>query len=207
MVSSPESCGGVGRWDAADVTNPGNGGYIECPAGVRDVEGRRAGEELGCGAGSPHRGSGRAPEATTLLGPDLLDGLKERQLGLQQAVDRLHEPPLQRARVPGAGRVVGPVGVLQLSEHATQALSDALDVLQAVRDRFRLLTHADQYQRLVEIYFSILQRKVLTLADLGANIIAFQAGYQEMARPFEWKFTRADLDKPLDRLSSLPQAA
>jgi hypothetical protein len=60
----------------------------------------------------------------------------------------------------------------------------------------------------VEIYFSILQRKVLTpadstsLDDLAANILAFQAYYQVMARPFEWKFTRADLAKLLQRLSS-----
>ena len=64
----------------------------------------------------------------------------------------------------------------------------------------------------IEIYFSILQRKVLTpadalsLADLAANILAFEAGYQEMAAPFEWKFTRADLDALLNRLS-VPLAA
>lgn len=66
---------------------------------------------------------------------------------------------------------------------------------------------------MVEIYFSILQRKVLTPADaaslsqLQANIIAFEADYQEMATPFEWKFTRADLDALLDRLCSRPRAA
>jgi len=59
----------------------------------------------------------------------------------------------------------------------------------------------------VEIYFSILQRKVLTpadvasLDDLAANILAFQAYYEVMARPFEWKFTRADLAKLLQRLA------
>jgi hypothetical protein len=59
-----------------------------------------------------------------------------------------------------------------------------------------------------EIYFSILQRKVLTpadatsLDDLAANILAFQAYYQVMARPFAWKFTRADLAKLLQRLAS-----
>ena len=64
----------------------------------------------------------------------------------------------------------------------------------------------------IEIYFSILQRKVLTpadalsLADLAANILAFEAGYQEMAAPFEWRFTRADLDALLNRLS-VPLAA
>ena len=70
----------------------------------------------------------------------------------------------------------------------------------------------------VEIYFSILQRKVLTpadaasLNDLAANILAFQAYYEVRARPFEWKFTRADLAKLLQRLAAkeagrLPEAA
>jgi hypothetical protein len=70
----------------------------------------------------------------------------------------------------------------------------------------------------VEIYFSILQRKVLTpadatsLNDLAANILAFQAYYEVMAQPFQWKFTRADLAKLLQRLASknrgqLPGAA
>jgi hypothetical protein len=58
----------------------------------------------------------------------------------------------------------------------------------------------------VEIYFSILQRKVLTppdansLEDLAARILGFQAYYEMMAKPFEWKFTRADLAKLLARL-------
>jgi len=70
----------------------------------------------------------------------------------------------------------------------------------------------------VEIYFSILQRKVLTpadtasLDDLAAQVLAFQAYYEVRARPFEWKFTRADLAKLLQRLASkeagrLPEAA
>jgi len=63
----------------------------------------------------------------------------------------------------------------------------------------------------VEIYFSILQRKVLTPADapsldgLAANILAFQAHYQTLAKPFEWKFTRADLAGLLRRLASQDQ--
>ena len=69
----------------------------------------------------------------------------------------------------------------------------------------------------IEIYFSILQRKVLTpadvrsLEDLGHRILAFQASYEVMAHPFEWKFTRGDLIKLLARLASkgshqLPEA-
>ncbi len=65
----------------------------------------------------------------------------------------------------------------------------------------------------IEIYFSILQRKVLTppdadsLDDLASNILAFQAYYEVMARPFEWKFTRADLARLLARLSSRDSSA
>ncbi len=59
----------------------------------------------------------------------------------------------------------------------------------------------------IEIFYSILQRKVLTpsdsisLEDLGNRILAFEASYQEIARPFEWKFTRADLNHLLARLA------
>jgi len=67
----------------------------------------------------------------------------------------------------------------------------------------------------VEIYFSILERKVLTppdavsLDELAARILAFQASYELLAAPFEWKFTRADLARLLERLAarSLPAAA
>ena len=59
----------------------------------------------------------------------------------------------------------------------------------------------------VEIYFSILQRKVLTppaaasLDELAARILAFQTRYEVLAAPFEWKFTRADLATFLERLA------
>lgn len=55
----------------------------------------------------------------------------------------------------------------------------------------------------IEIYFSILQRKVLTPLDvadpegLAQRILAFQAHYEQVAAPFEWRFTRADLDRLL----------
>jgi hypothetical protein len=70
----------------------------------------------------------------------------------------------------------------------------------------------------VEIYFGILERKVLSppdaasLEELAARILAFQARYEVLAQPFEWKFTRADLAKLLERLAlkgsgQLPEAA
>lgn len=59
----------------------------------------------------------------------------------------------------------------------------------------------------VEVYFSILQRKGLTPADvasldeLAARILAFRTRYEHLAQPSEWRFTRADLARLLERLA------
>jgi len=58
----------------------------------------------------------------------------------------------------------------------------------------------------IELYFSIVQRKALTPNDLGSlkelseRLLAFQERYAEIARPFEWTFTRADLERVIDRV-------
>jgi hypothetical protein len=55
----------------------------------------------------------------------------------------------------------------------------------------------------IEIYFSVLQRKAISPDDFGSKdalrsrILAFQDHYQRIAKPFEWKFTRLDLDRLL----------
>jgi hypothetical protein len=60
----------------------------------------------------------------------------------------------------------------------------------------------------VEIYFSILQRKVLTpndfndLEELKSKILDFQLLYETIAKPFKWKFSREDLRKVLAKLES-----
>jgi hypothetical protein len=62
----------------------------------------------------------------------------------------------------------------------------------------------------IEIYFSIVQRKVLTPLDvadeetLTKRLLDFQDYYQETAKPFNWKFTVADLK---DRLNALKNFA
>jgi len=59
----------------------------------------------------------------------------------------------------------------------------------------------------IEIYFSILQRKALTPNDfadldaLAARITAFENDYRQIAKPFQWTFSRADLDALLARLA------
>ena len=58
----------------------------------------------------------------------------------------------------------------------------------------------------IEIYFSIVQRKVLTpndFSDLDAvaeRLLEFQSYYESIAKPFEWKFTRQDLMQLLSKL-------
>lgn len=68
----------------------------------------------------------------------------------------------------------------------------------------------------VEIYFSVVQRKVLTpsdfadLAEVEQRLLDFERRYETAAQPFEWKFTRSDLAKLLERIAeheALPDAA
>jgi hypothetical protein len=60
----------------------------------------------------------------------------------------------------------------------------------------------------IEIYFSIVQRKVLTpndfgsLADVADRLSAFQPYYEAIATPFQWRFTRDDLDDLMHRLDT-----
>ena len=71
-----------------------------------------------------------------------------------------------------------------------------------------LPTHASWLNQ-IELYFSIVQRKVLTpndfpdLAAVERRLLAFEARYNDTARPFNWRFTRADLER---RLAQLPDA-
>jgi hypothetical protein len=60
----------------------------------------------------------------------------------------------------------------------------------------------------IEIYFSILQRKAITpgdFADLDAltqRVLAFQDRYNATATPFDWRYTRHDLNTFLTRLAA-----
>jgi hypothetical protein len=65
----------------------------------------------------------------------------------------------------------------------------------------------------IEIYFSIIQRKVLTPNDfasldgLADRLERFERHYEVIAKPFEWKFTRVDLTKLMHRLQPQPLTA
>ena len=65
----------------------------------------------------------------------------------------------------------------------------------------------------VEIYFSVIQRKVLTpndftsLQEVAQRLLAFQELYEQIAKPFEWKFTRVDLQNLMNKLNQAQPVA
>jgi hypothetical protein len=62
----------------------------------------------------------------------------------------------------------------------------------------------------IEIYFSIVQRKALTPNDFSClqqveqRLQRFQAYYESMATPFDWRFTRDDLARLTSKFASEP---
>ena len=88
--------------------------------------------------------------------------------------------------------------------------SSSVDRLQT-RHRNLVLVHGPvhaSWLNQVEIFFSIVQRKVLTPNDfpslefLRERLLGFQKHYEAIAKPFEWKFTRRDLEQLLQKLDA-----
>jgi hypothetical protein len=91
----------------------------------------------------------------------------------------------------------------------------AVKRLQAAYANLRLVhlpVHASWLNQ-VEIYFSVIQRKVLTpndftsLQEVSQRLLGFQNLYEQAAKPFEWKFTRTDLQDLMNRLIHKPKLA
>jgi transposase len=84
---------------------------------------------------------------------------------------------------------------------AAARMSDAYPNTQMVH----LPVHASWLNQ-VEVYFSVIQRKLLTpddfegLDELADQILAFEKHYNAAARPFDWRFTRTDLNQLLARV-------
>ena len=83
--------------------------------------------------------------------------------------------------------------------------------IKRLQDRYKnlILVHTPvhaSWLNQAEIYFSIVQRKVLTPNDvpdldtLQRQLLAFGRRYEQIAAPFEWRFTRQDLDRVAHRL-------
>ncbi len=60
----------------------------------------------------------------------------------------------------------------------------------------------------IEIYFSIVQRKVVSpndftdLDEVISRLARFETRYNQTARPFKWKFTTTDLDELMTRIDN-----
>jgi DDE superfamily endonuclease len=98
------------------------------------------------------------------------------------------------------------------SSHRGQASVDRLQGAWSNLTLIHLPIHASWLNQ-IEIYFSIVQRKVLTpndvtdLAEVERRLLGFQRRYEQTAVPFDWRFTRADLDDLLRRLDEKEQLA
>jgi transposase len=96
------------------------------------------------------------------------------------------------------------------SSHRGQA---AVKRLEGRYNNLRLIhlpVHASWLNQ-IEIYFSIVQRKVLTpndftdLVEVQQRLLGFQRRYQQTAQPFDWRYTRSDLNQLLRRLDDKEQ--
>ena len=96
------------------------------------------------------------------------------------------------------------------SSHRGQA---SIRRLEGSYDNLRLIhlpVHASWLNQ-IEIYFSVVQRKVLTpndfvdLVEVTQRLLGFQRRYQQTAQPFDWRYTRSDLDQLLRRLDDKEQ--
>jgi hypothetical protein len=92
------------------------------------------------------------------------------------------------------------------SSHAGQASIDRLQGAYKNLVLVHLPVHASWLNQ-IEIVFSILQRKALTpnnfgsLEELAERILAFENHYRQIAQPFDWTFTRRDLDAVLTKIT------
>lgn len=91
------------------------------------------------------------------------------------------------------------------SSHVGQAAIDRMHHAWSTATLVHLPVHASWLNQ-IEIYFSILTRKALAgedftnLDDLAARTMAFQHRYNATATPFDWRYTRHDLNAYLARL-------
>jgi len=93
------------------------------------------------------------------------------------------------------------------SSHRGQASIDRLEDRWPTLRLIHLPTHASWLNQ-VEIYYSVVQRKIVApndfhnLDEVENRLLDFQEYYQQIATPFEWKFTKADLEDLLDRITA-----
>jgi hypothetical protein len=121
-----------------------------------------------------------------------------------QPFDRLVQQVMEQEPYRKARRVFWIVD--NGSSHRGEAARRRLQHAYANLILVHLPVHASWLNQ-VEIYFSVIQRKVLTpndftsLAEVADRLLAFQTYYEQIAKPFEWKYTRADLHELMQKIS------
>jgi hypothetical protein len=92
------------------------------------------------------------------------------------------------------------------SSHAGQASIRRLEGAFTNLRLIHLPIHASWLNQ-VELYFSIVQRKALTPNDFGSpdeladRLLRFGDHYRQIAKPFDWTFTRSQLDAVLAKVA------
>jgi len=92
------------------------------------------------------------------------------------------------------------------SSHRGQSSIDRIETKWPNAILVHLPIHASWLNQ-IEIYFSIVQRKVLTpnyyssVEELKETIMNFQYRYEKIGKPFEWKYTKNDLAKLMKKLN------
>ena len=112
---------------------------------------------------------------------------------------------MHRGRIASADRVFWIVdnGSSHRGAASIQRMAQAWPNAQLIH----LPAHASWLDQ-AEICFSVVQRKVLTpndftdLDQIRDCLAAFEARYNAIARPFDWKFTRADLSDLIRRIDA-----
>ena len=95
------------------------------------------------------------------------------------------------------------------SSHRGEAACQRLSSTWPNATLVQLPVHASWLNQ-VEIFFSIVERKVLTpndftcLAEIPDRLAAFERRYELSAAPFEWKLTRGDLALLMKKLADKP---
>ncbi len=93
------------------------------------------------------------------------------------------------------------------SSHAGQASVQRIGEAWPTAVLVHLRIHASWLNQ-IEIYFSIVQRKVIKPANfahftaLEHRLLGLEARYNATASPFNWRYTKADLNAYLERLAT-----
>jgi hypothetical protein len=130
-------------------------------------------------------------------------GLCEKSTGIE-AFHRLVDLVMQQEPYRSAHRVFWVTD--NGSSHRGQKSIDRLSQWYPNAVQVHTPVHASWLNQ-IEIYFSVVQRKVLTpndfpdIATLEHRLLEFQSHYEKIAKPFKWKFSRNDLNRILSDVS------